>query len=155
MVDGFVDFKEKKQMKKLTISAIFAVLIFAAAVSVSAQQSKLVFKGTATNKNGIKFSDWEMILVKNKPLKTTARPINVLQAHSYLFKASKGRSFFVEINSKEPTTIFALIAPDGTQITASDAEGTAWEGEIETDGEYKLVVSTDKKSSYTLNVKIN
>jgi len=142
-------------MKKLTVSAIFMILMLAAAISAFAQQSKLVPKGTATNKNGIKFSGWEIILVKNKFLKTKAQPINVLQAHSYLFKAKKGQNFYVEIDSIESTTIFTLYAPDGMQIAQSDAEGTAWEGELESDGEYKFVVSTEKKSSYILKVKID
>lgn len=139
-------------MKKALILMTF--VIFAMAVStVSAQQSKAVFKGTAENSTGLKFSDWDLTLVKNNPLvlKQTVKP---MQANSLNFKAKKGEKISIKVVSKISTPFVVYENwEDGGQIGESPEGKQFWQGTIARDGEYKIVLSADGTSNYTITIK--
>lgn len=140
-------------MKKLMILTVLAIVAFAVSTA-SAQQSKADFKGTAENSTGLKFSDWDLTLYKNSPVsvKTKVVPGN---AHSFNFKAKKGQKISVTVAAKILTSFVVYENwENGGQIGESASDEKSWQHTFANDGDYKIVLSADEKSNYTITVKI-
>ena len=155
MADGCIKLEQRrKKMKRILILAVFVISMFAAS-SVSAQESKAIFRGAAKNTSGVKFSDWDLVLIRNKPL-IVKQLINVMQAHTFHFKAGKGQQISIKVVSKEPTTAFVVYTDnEDLKEIGTSSKNKTWQGEIEADGDYKIVLSADAKSNYTITVELN
>ncbi len=142
-------------MRIFLLFVLFAFIALGASTA-AAQESKAVFKGTAENSSGLKFSDWDLTLFANQPL-VLKQTINVRSVHTFNFKAAKGQKLSVEVVSKEPSTGFVIYEnwDEGEQIGESTEEDRSWRGVLRADGDYKIVLSTDARAAYTITVKLN
>ena len=82
---------------------------------------------------------------------TLKNSLKANQSTRYLLECRKGQR--ITVNLQEGNINLEVLAPDGSKLGSIVKESKQWEGELPSDGDYTIEISTPKESNYSVKVE--
>lgn len=83
---------------------------------------------------------------------TLKNSLKANQSTRYLLECRKGQR--ITVNLEEGNINLEVLAPDGSKLGSIVKESKQWEGELPSDGDYTIEISTPKDSNYSVKVEV-